>query len=129
MQIPVNRSKRYLSLQSTYPPIYYYPSQLLRRELSFFFFVFFWRCDITKCLQPYSLFILQLLRAVSRLWDRLTWPPPSCACIPYFPIASTLRFKMGIKGLFSVIKEEAPAAIKEGDIKNHFGRKVAIVCP
>ncbi len=34
---------------------------------------------------------------------------------------------MGIKSLFSVIKEEAPAAIKEGDIKNQFGRKVAIV--
>lgn len=35
---------------------------------------------------------------------------------------------MGIKHLFSVIKDEAPAAIKEGDIKNQFGRKVAIVC-
>jgi len=34
---------------------------------------------------------------------------------------------MGIKNLFSVIKDEAPAAIKEGDIKNQFGRKVAIV--
>lgn len=34
---------------------------------------------------------------------------------------------MGIKGLFSVIKEEAPAAVKESDIKAHFGRKVAIV--
>ncbi|KAJ2969290.1 hypothetical protein NUW58_g10023 [Xylaria curta] len=33
---------------------------------------------------------------------------------------------MGIKSLFSVIKDEAPAAIKEGDIKNQFGRKVAI---
>ncbi|RWA05798.1 hypothetical protein EKO27_g9307 [Xylaria grammica] len=33
---------------------------------------------------------------------------------------------MGIKHLFSVIKEEAPAAIKESDIKAHFGRKVAI---
>lgn len=34
---------------------------------------------------------------------------------------------MGIKALFSVIKDEAPDAIKEGEIKNHFGRKVAIV--
>ncbi|KAK0749955.1 flap endonuclease 1 [Schizothecium vesticola] len=33
---------------------------------------------------------------------------------------------MGIKALFSVIKDEAPDAIKEGDIKNQFGRKVAI---
>ena len=35
--------------------------------------------------------------------------------------------KMGIKQLFQIIKEEAPEAIKEGDIKTHFGRKVAIV--
>lgn len=34
---------------------------------------------------------------------------------------------MGIKNLFSIIKEEAPDAIKEGEIKNQFGRKVAIV--
>jgi len=34
---------------------------------------------------------------------------------------------MGIKQLFQIIKEEAPEAIKEGDIKTHFGRKVAIV--
>jgi flap endonuclease-1 len=34
---------------------------------------------------------------------------------------------MGIKGLFQIIKEEAPDAIKEGEIKNQFGRKVAIV--
>ncbi|KAL1859613.1 Elongation of fatty acids protein 2 [Diaporthe australafricana] len=33
---------------------------------------------------------------------------------------------MGIKQLFSIIKEEAPEAIKEGEIKNQFGRKVAI---
>src|SRR5947207_8357075 len=33
---------------------------------------------------------------------------------------------MGIKQLYSVIKDEAPNAIKEGEIKNHFGRKVAI---
>ncbi|KAJ4387804.1 Elongation of fatty acids protein 2 [Gnomoniopsis smithogilvyi] len=33
---------------------------------------------------------------------------------------------MGIKQLFSIIKEEAPDAIKEGEIKNQFGRKVAI---
>lgn len=36
---------------------------------------------------------------------------------------------MGIKQLFQIIKEEAPEAIKEGEIKNHFGRKVAIVRP
>lgn len=34
---------------------------------------------------------------------------------------------MGIKQLFQIIKEEAPEAVKEGEIKNHFGRKVAIV--
>lgn len=34
---------------------------------------------------------------------------------------------MGIKQLFQIIKDEAPEAIKEGDIKNQFGRKVAIV--
>ena len=34
---------------------------------------------------------------------------------------------MGIKALFSVIKDECPGAYKEGDIKNQFGRKVAIV--
>ncbi|PFH56589.1 hypothetical protein XA68_16281 [Ophiocordyceps unilateralis] len=33
---------------------------------------------------------------------------------------------MGIKQLFQIIKEEAPDAVKEGEIKNHFGRKVAI---
>ncbi|KAI9745872.1 MAG: Elongation of fatty acids protein 2 [Claussenomyces sp. TS43310] len=33
---------------------------------------------------------------------------------------------MGIKQLFSIIREEAPDAVKEGEIKNHFGRKVAI---
>jgi flap endonuclease-1 len=36
---------------------------------------------------------------------------------------------MGIKQLFQIIKEEAPEAVKEGEIKNQFGRKVAIVCP
>lgn len=34
---------------------------------------------------------------------------------------------MGIKHLFQIIKDEAPDAIKEGDIKSQFGRKVAIV--
>ncbi|KAL4805453.1 flap endonuclease 1 [Aspergillus unguis] len=33
---------------------------------------------------------------------------------------------MGIKHLYQVISENAPDAIKAGDIKNHFGRKVAI---
>jgi flap endonuclease-1 len=36
---------------------------------------------------------------------------------------------MGIKQLSQVIKEHAPDAILEGEIKNHFGRKVAIVSP
>ncbi len=35
---------------------------------------------------------------------------------------------MGIKQLFQIVKEEAPEAVKEGEIKNQFGRKVAIVC-
>jgi flap endonuclease-1 len=30
--------------------------------------------------------------------------------------------------LYQVISENAPDAIKTGEIKNHFGRKVAIVC-
>jgi hypothetical protein len=34
---------------------------------------------------------------------------------------------MGIKHLFQLIKEEAPLSIREGEIKQHFGRKVAIV--
>ncbi|OAL25355.1 flap endonuclease 1 [Fonsecaea multimorphosa] len=34
---------------------------------------------------------------------------------------------MGIKQLYHVIAEEAPDAIKTGEIKNHFGRKVAIL--
>ncbi|KKF93420.1 Flap endonuclease 1 [Ceratocystis platani] len=33
---------------------------------------------------------------------------------------------MGIKQLFSIIKENAPGAIRESEIKAHFGRKVAI---
>ncbi|KAH8703948.1 flap endonuclease 1 [Talaromyces proteolyticus] len=33
---------------------------------------------------------------------------------------------MGIKHLYQVISENAPDAIKTGEIKNHFGRKVAI---
>ncbi|PVH99065.1 flap endonuclease 1 [Periconia macrospinosa] len=33
---------------------------------------------------------------------------------------------MGIKGLFPIISEHAPDAIKTGEIKNQFGRKVAI---
>lgn len=36
---------------------------------------------------------------------------------------------MGIKQLFSLIKEECPDAYKEGEIKHQFGRKVAIVRP
>jgi len=32
-----------------------------------------------------------------------------------------------IPELYSVISENAPDAIKTGEIKNHFGRKVAIV--
>ncbi|OKL63597.1 Flap endonuclease 1 [Talaromyces atroroseus] len=34
---------------------------------------------------------------------------------------------MGIKHLFQVISENAPDAVKTGEIKNHFGRKVAIL--
>lgn len=34
---------------------------------------------------------------------------------------------MGIKQLFQIVKEEAPDSVKEGEIKNQFGRKVAIV--
>lgn len=41
--------------------------------------------------------------------------------------ATSQTGRMGIKQLFSIIKEEAPEAVKEGEIKNHFGRKVAIV--
>jgi flap endonuclease-1 len=33
---------------------------------------------------------------------------------------------MGIKNLFQIISENAPEAIKTGEIKNQFGRKVAI---
>ncbi|KAJ8064002.1 hypothetical protein OCU04_007845 [Sclerotinia nivalis] len=33
---------------------------------------------------------------------------------------------MGIKQLMCIIKDEAPDAVKEGEIKNQFGRKVAI---
>lgn len=33
---------------------------------------------------------------------------------------------MGIKGLMKIIREHAPAAIKENEMKNYFGRKVAI---
>ncbi|KAF7715636.1 Flap endonuclease 1 [Penicillium ucsense] len=33
---------------------------------------------------------------------------------------------MGIKNLYQIISENAPDAIKTGEIKNHFGRKVAI---
>jgi flap endonuclease-1 len=35
---------------------------------------------------------------------------------------------MGIKHLFQLIQEHAPTAVKTGEIKNQFGRKVAIVC-
>jgi flap endonuclease-1 len=34
---------------------------------------------------------------------------------------------MGIKHLHQLIQEQAPTAIKQGEIKNQFGRKVAIV--
>jgi flap endonuclease-1 len=34
---------------------------------------------------------------------------------------------MGIKHLHQLIQEHAPTAIKQGEIKNQFGRKVAIV--
>jgi flap endonuclease-1 len=34
---------------------------------------------------------------------------------------------MGIKHLYQLIQEHSPAAVKTGEIKNQFGRKVAIV--
>lgn len=37
------------------------------------------------------------------------------------------RYTMGIKGLTLIIQENAPDAIKKVDIKNQFGRKIAIV--
>jgi hypothetical protein len=37
------------------------------------------------------------------------------------------KFLLTWAELSSVIKEHAPGAIKLGEIKNHFGRKVAIV--
>jgi len=33
---------------------------------------------------------------------------------------------MGIKGLMKLIQDEAPAAVKEGEMKNYFGRKIAL---
>jgi hypothetical protein len=46
------------------------------------------------------------------------------------PHGSKLEYRSdwGALDLFQVIQENAPDAIKAGDIKNHFGRKVAIVC-
>jgi hypothetical protein len=39
-----------------------------------------------------------------------------------------LYTKKELPDLYQVISENAPDAIKTGEIKNHFGRKVAIVC-
>jgi flap endonuclease-1 len=36
---------------------------------------------------------------------------------------------MGIKHLYQLIEEHSPEAVKKGEIKNQFGRKVAIVRP
>jgi len=33
---------------------------------------------------------------------------------------------MGIKGLMKLIGDEAPSCIKEGEMKNYFGRKIAV---
>ena len=33
---------------------------------------------------------------------------------------------MGIKGLMKLIQDEVPACVKEGEMKNYFGRKIAI---
>ena len=33
---------------------------------------------------------------------------------------------MGIKGLMKLIQDVAPSAVKEGEMKNYFGRKVAL---
>ena len=37
-----------------------------------------------------------------------------------------LRYKMGIHNLAKLIADQAPAAIKEGEMANYFGRKIAI---
>ena len=39
-----------------------------------------------------------------------------------------LTNEFSLLDLYQVISENAPDAIKNGEIKNHFGRKVAIVC-
>jgi hypothetical protein len=45
-----------------------------------------------------------------------------------FPIAVSI-YELNLRpDLYQVISENAPDAIKAGEIKNHFGRKVAIVC-
>ena len=33
---------------------------------------------------------------------------------------------MGIKGLMKLIGDEAPSCVKEGEMKNYFGRKIAV---
>lgn len=42
--------------------------------------------------------------------------------MPYNPPKLTIH-----SDLYQVISENAPDAVKTGEIKNHFGRKVAIV--
>ena len=37
--------------------------------------------------------------------------------------------KLTSTDLYQLINENCPDAIKTGEIKNQFGRKVAIVCP
>ena len=51
--------------------------------------------------------------STSNLSDQYNWQRKSVA--------------MGIKHLYQLIEEHAPEAVKKGEIKNQFGRKVAIV--
>lgn len=45
----------------------------------------------------------------------------------YLTLNYSRLFAKYIPDLYQVISENAPDAIKTGEIKNHFGRKVAIV--
>jgi hypothetical protein len=70
---------------------------------------------------------------ISRIPARVTDVIPAIVIFlqpsPYLlPTHNAHTAIMGIKHLFQLIQEHAPAAIKTGEIKNQFGRKVAIVC-
>ena len=53
-----------------------------------------------------------------------------CFLFFFFPelnlLSDLIRASMGIHNLGKLIAEQAPGAIKEGEIKNYFGRKIAI---